>query len=222
MASTRSSRRGVRASVVVLGFAVVCVLAVLAAWLRAAGPQVPKPRDVPPYEVGLKADEGHGEGPNEVPNDVNSHDVASGAEKSQEPAPNGAASGEDDVSDAESAMGAESAGTPQDVTGVARRGHVVEDSLSALASDEGTEVSEERVREALPVAAEEVLAQYRANGTCLLMQAGYLDLLGNVWGCVTEGPGWVDVCVVEEVQDEMCVVRSVRLESKEGEMENVV
>ena len=47
----------------------------------------------------------------------------------------------------------------------------------------------------LPEAAKDVLAQ----GDCLLCEAGYLDLQGNVWGCVVQGDGWVEVQVVKSV-----------------------
>lgn len=46
--------------------------------------------------------------------------------------------------------------------------------------------------------AQELVGEYRDYGLCLVCQAGYLDLLGNAWGCVMEGPGWVDVCLVTE------------------------
>lgn len=42
----------------------------------------------------------------------------------------------------------------------------------------------------------ETLREYRDSRDCLLRQAGYLDLLGNVWGCVVQGGGWVDVVIV--------------------------
>ena len=33
----------------------------------------------------------------------------------------------------------------------------------------------------------------------LLRYAGYLDAFGNVWGCVVQGDGWVEVQVVKSV-----------------------
>ena len=51
----------------------------------------------------------------------------------------------------------------------------------------------------LPEAAKDVLARYEAQGDCLLCEAGYLDLQGNVWGCVVQGDGWVEVQVVKSV-----------------------
>ena len=64
----------------------------------------------------------------------------------------------------------------------------------------------------------DLVRRYRDEADCLLRQAGYLDLLGRVWGCVVEGPGWVDVCVVREhAQDERCTVSVARMEVKAWE-----
>lgn len=69
----------------------------------------------------------------------------------------------------------------------------------------------------LSVAAEEVVAGYERTGTCLLHHAGYLDHDGSVWGCVVEGPGWVDVCVVSgSAEGGRSLVRTVRLEVPDG------
>lgn len=43
-----------------------------------------------------------------------------------------------------------------------------------------------------------VLEAYRARGDCVLASAGYLDLTGGTWGCVTQGEGWVEICIVQE------------------------
>lgn len=45
-----------------------------------------------------------------------------------------------------------------------------------------------------------IVRAYRDRGDCLLRRAGYLDLLGNVWSCTVEGPGWVDVVWVSASQ----------------------
>lgn len=50
----------------------------------------------------------------------------------------------------------------------------------------------------LPTVAQDLVACYEQTDSCLVRQAGYLDLFGEVWGCVFEGPGWVDLCVVRE------------------------
>lgn len=68
----------------------------------------------------------------------------------------------------------------------------------------------------VPDAARELVVRYRDEGTCLVRSAGYLDLVGNVWGCVMEGPGWVDLCVVRR-SDGGSVVRCVRMEAGEWE-----
>lgn len=52
-----------------------------------------------------------------------------------------------------------------------------------------------------------LLCTYRDTGECVLASSGYLDLLGSVWGCVVEGDGWVEVCLVcEQSQDDACKV----------------
>lgn len=55
--------------------------------------------------------------------------------------------------------------------------------------------------EPVPEAARAALAAYRDEGTCVLAHAGYLDLLGMVWGCVVQGDGWVDICTVSQTGD---------------------
>jgi len=44
----------------------------------------------------------------------------------------------------------------------------------------------------------ELLEGYADGGDCVLAQSGYLDLLGRSWGCVIQGEGWVDICIVQE------------------------
>ena len=64
--------------------------------------------------------------------------------------------------------------------------------------------------------ARDLLEAYKARGDCLLAQAGYLDLLGRVWGCVVQGGSWVEVCVVGELDEgERCQVRVLRIDSEE-------
>lgn len=60
------------------------------------------------------------------------------------------------------------------------------------------------VKEGLDVvsASSEVLETYEGRGDCVLAKAGYLDLLGNTWGCVVQGDEWVDLCVVSQAQEE--------------------
>lgn len=45
-------------------------------------------------------------------------------------------------------------------------------------------------------AAAALLEERRAGGDCVLVRSGYLDLFGETWGCVLQGEGWVEVCVV--------------------------
>ena len=62
-----------------------------------------------------------------------------------------------------------------------------------------------------------VLERYRARGDCVLAQAGYLDLTGRVWGCVVQGDGWVEVCLVEEGDDGGgCSVSVVRMDAADA------
>jgi hypothetical protein len=61
-------------------------------------------------------------------------------------------------------------------------------------------------------AASALLEGYRDGSVpAVLVQAGYLDLLGNVWGCTVRGPAWVDVCLVAEAA-EGSSVRVLRME----------
>ena len=46
-----------------------------------------------------------------------------------------------------------------------------------------------------------VLEGYESAGDCVVAQAGYLDLSGRTWGCVLQGSGWVEICVVSERAD---------------------
>ena len=43
-----------------------------------------------------------------------------------------------------------------------------------------------------------VLERARDAQPCVLVDSGYLDLLGNVWSCTVQGDGWVEVTVVRE------------------------
>ena len=62
-------------------------------------------------------------------------------------------------------------------------------------------------------AASEVLKGYKEEGDCVLCRAGYVDLFQNVWSCVVQGPGWVDVCVVSQADDSSASeVKTLRME----------
>lgn len=61
-----------------------------------------------------------------------------------------------------------------------------------------------------------VLGEAAERGDCVLARAGYLDLLGGTWGCVTQGSGWTEVCVVWARTDGTgCEARAWRLDASE-------
>lgn len=92
-----------------------------------------------------------------------------------------------------------------------------EDELAAELLSSAETVVEERPGEVISVATE-VAEAYGERGDCLLAQAGYLDLAGNVWSCLAYGGDWAEVCVVAGGEDgEKCEVRIWRLESEEVE-----
>lgn len=72
----------------------------------------------------------------------------------------------------------------------------------------------------LQESASELLVRYRDRGDCVLCRAGYADLAGNVWSCVIQGLGWVDLCVVvQEDGDAGSSVSTLRLKVSEWEEE---
>lgn len=46
-----------------------------------------------------------------------------------------------------------------------------------------------------------LLDEYEGRGDCLVAQSGYLDVTGSTWGCVMQGEGWVEICLVQEQTD---------------------
>ncbi len=46
--------------------------------------------------------------------------------------------------------------------------------------------------------ASQLLDKYAQDSACVLVQSGYLDLQGRVWGCVVMGESWADICVVKQ------------------------
>ena len=52
--------------------------------------------------------------------------------------------------------------------------------------------------ESLEEGASQLLGEYAQDSACVLVQSGYLDLQGRVWGCVVTGQGWADICVVKQ------------------------
>lgn len=67
----------------------------------------------------------------------------------------------------------------------------------------------------VPQAAQHLLEAYQSRGGCVLNKAGYLDLLGSVWGCVVGGGQWVDVCLVSDVGDGTSRVTVLHLDADE-------
>ncbi|MBO7674072.1 MAG: hypothetical protein J6S63_03580 [Atopobiaceae bacterium] len=67
-----------------------------------------------------------------------------------------------------------------------------------------------RTDDDLPTVATDVMDRYRYGEACLVRGSGYLGLLARTWSCVIEGPGWVDLCVVQQ-EDKGCTVRVTRI-----------
>lgn len=64
----------------------------------------------------------------------------------------------------------------------------------------------------------ELLAGYRDAGDCVLVRAGYLDLLGSMWSCTVSFGDSVEVCVVAEAASgDSCEVRVMRMEVRRWE-----
>ena len=81
---------------------------------------------------------------------------------------------------------------------------------------EGTELATRSSELPLEEEGSRVLERYRSRGDCVLAQAGYLDLTGRVWGCVVQGDGWAEVCLVEDGHDgNGCSVSVVRMDAED-------
>lgn len=72
------------------------------------------------------------------------------------------------------------------------------EALGALETADKTAYANE---EDLEETAEELLVGYEAQGGCAVPVSGYIDLVGNTWGCVVQGEEWVDICLVQEKND---------------------
>ena len=83
--------------------------------------------------------------------------------------------------------------------------------LDEMARDTDGSVQVTQTAEGLTDSAEKLILSSRDEQTCLLRSAGFLDLMGRVWGCVIEGPGWADICVLEEGQGMTCTKRVIHL-----------
>ena len=104
----------------------------------------------------------------------------------------------------------------------------VDGHLEGVSGDAGTHVpdldgvatggwTEVRREEGNPEqVATRLLRAYRDAGGCVLARSGYLDLAGSVWGCVVQGNGWTDVCVVCATAEEgVSELRVMRLDADE-------
>lgn len=45
---------------------------------------------------------------------------------------------------------------------------------------------------------EELLRSYEGRGDSIPIFSGYLDVLGNMWSCIFQGSGWVDICLISD------------------------
>ena len=60
-----------------------------------------------------------------------------------------------------------------------------------------------------------LLSSYRDTGGCVLAYSGYIDLTGSVWACTVQGDGWVDVCVIGNLDDGSCELSVLRMDRDE-------
>lgn len=99
-------------------------------------------------------------------------------------------------------------------------GEFVPEALSRL-SDEVAQAPASRETEVVdaPVAdaAARLVEGWHTRADAVLVQAGYLDLKGDSWGCVISGAGWVEVAVVSATEDGKSQVTTLRMEAEEWE-----
>ena len=81
--------------------------------------------------------------------------------------------------------------------------------------DGGLEATPGRRLDGVEEGASRVLEEYRDRRDCLLVRAGYLDFTGGVWGCVIQGDGWAEVCLVAEDDAGEAVVSRWRLDASD-------
>lgn len=91
-------------------------------------------------------------------------------------------------------------------------GRISDEVAQAPASRE-TEVVDAPVADA----AQRLVEDRRTRADAVLVQAGYLDLKGDSWGCVISGAGWVEVVVVSATEDGKSQVTTLRMEAEEWE-----
>jgi len=68
-----------------------------------------------------------------------------------------------------------------------------------------------------------MLLAYQERGDCVLAHADYLDLMGRTWGCVVQGEGWVEICLVQEASSGGSDVHVTELSASdwEGELDGL-
>lgn len=87
--------------------------------------------------------------------------------------------------------------------------------LSGQVDEDGCARGEAVFAVDVPEAGAELLSAYRDRKDCLLVRSGYLDLYGEMWGCVVQGDGWVDVCVLRaEESGAGCAATAVRMDAE--------
>ncbi|WP_301829862.1 hypothetical protein [uncultured Parolsenella sp.] len=123
----------------------------------------------------------------------------------------GAADGEAGGSGEPDAPGAPGADAPSEGTRAGDAPGGV-DGLVAEAGGSAVPRREWSVDEGVSRAAGDLLENYAARGDTTLAHAGWLDLLGSVWGCTVVGPGWVDLCFVERQGEDASRVSVLRME----------
>lgn len=84
----------------------------------------------------------------------------------------------------------------------------------------GEGVSRRLSDESLDAEARDILEDYQGQDSCVLADAGYLDLRGRVWSCTVMGDGWLDVVIVRAREAEGDTeVTTVRMDAADWERE---
>ena len=133
------------------------------------------------------------------------------------------AAGPDEAGATDGADAVGKAGTTAEA-GATSEAEMLEGLLGDLAGELPEEVAGAPVRReeseragGVAEVASALVGEYRELGGAVVAHAGYLDLLGNVWGMVVMGPGWVDLCLVSERSGDTCELTRLRMEAEEWE-----
>lgn len=121
--------------------------------------------------------------------------------------------GRSDVASVPAAAGGDEAAAGQPDTPAAPQGSQAD--LGGAVEEAAGGLGEVRLYESsagLPETASEVLSRYRDSGRCVLVRAGYLDLLGSAWSCTVRFGDAVEVCVVSAAASGGSEVRVLRME----------